>query len=143
VKIYLASRYSRIDELNTYADDLLEAGHWVTSRWLEGYHHLSDEYQPKLAKKFATEDIADVEKADCLIIFPDPPRESSTTRGGMNVEFGYAFAAGKRVIIVGPRCNVFHYLPGIEHYAEWEQCLRRLSKVQPLSYADLGIVPHG
>jgi len=38
VRIYLASRYTRIDEMNSYADELRGAGHEITSRWLLGSH---------------------------------------------------------------------------------------------------------
>ena len=36
MKIYLAARYSRIEELNVYAQELRDMGYEVTSRWLLG-----------------------------------------------------------------------------------------------------------
>ena len=36
MKVYLAARYSRRDELNGYADELRAAGHRVDARWLRG-----------------------------------------------------------------------------------------------------------
>jgi len=124
LKIYLASRYSRISELNDYKTDLEALGHTVTSRWLGGDHHLSEVYAPKKARRFAVDDISDIDAADCLIQFPDEAREPSTSRGGQHTEFGYALGTGKRIIIVGFRQHVFHYLPGIEFYETWKRCLR-------------------
>ena len=37
-----------------------------------------------------------------------------SARGGRHVEFGLALAAGKRLCIVGPRENIFHFLPRVE-----------------------------
>jgi hypothetical protein len=34
-------------------------------------------------------------------------------KGGRHVEFGLAVAAGKRLVVIGPRENVFHCLPGV------------------------------
>jgi nucleoside 2-deoxyribosyltransferase len=55
-------------------------------------------------------DIEDIELADMLIAFPDPPR-STNSRGGHFFEEGYAHGLGRRVIVVGNRSHVFHYLP--------------------------------
>lgn len=41
------------------------------------------------------------------------------SRGGRHVEFGMALALGKRVIVVGPRENVFHLLPEVEVHVNW------------------------
>ena len=43
MKIYLASRYSRIEELKGHAEELVILGHEVTSRWLKGGHRVDDE----------------------------------------------------------------------------------------------------
>jgi len=45
-------------------------------------------------------------------------QDCEKTPGGMNFEAGYAVAKGKRVIVIGPRVNVFYHLfpPTIEHY---------------------------
>lgn len=37
--IYLASRYSRFPEMQTYRTDLQKAGHVVTARWVDGDHN--------------------------------------------------------------------------------------------------------
>ena len=122
MKIYLASRYSKIDEMRRVAAMLILAGHEITSRWINGNHQISDDGLSAEAKeeeriRFATEDYSDLIAADCSINFTEKPR-STNSRGGRHVEFGIAMATGKRVIVVGPRENVFHCLPVIEWYPD-------------------------
>lgn len=140
LKIYLAGRYGRRDELMDYARDLADKGHIVTSRWLDGTHE-NDEtaraYEagesPEGAVQFAVDDVNDVLRASVVISFTESPRETSNvvdawraSRGGRHVEFGMALALHKRVIVVGPRENVFHLLPEVEHYFTWSECLASL-----------------
>lgn len=138
--IYLAARYSRRAELCGYRDDLHQRGHEVTSRWLNGDHQISDNGTPigedgeslvefgqteraaQLRQHFAIEDLQDVNEAQMLIAFTEPPR-SSASRGGRHVELGYALAMDKQVIIVGPRENVFCWLPHVEAFETWPEAL--------------------
>lgn len=108
MRIYLAARYSRRLELCGYAAHLESLGHTVTSRWLLGNHQAeNDELQRGAeAERFAREDLDDVDDADVVICFSEPPR-TSTSRGGRHVEFGYALALRKPLCVVGPRENVF------------------------------------
>lgn len=61
-------------------------------------------------------DLEDLRAADTVISFTD---EKGGGKGGRHVEFGVALALEKRLILVGPRENVFHTLPEIEHYPTW------------------------
>ncbi|PKN20407.1 MAG: hypothetical protein CVU71_01045 [Deltaproteobacteria bacterium HGW-Deltaproteobacteria-6] len=124
MKIYLASRYIRIEEMRKVADTLRNVGHEITSRWINGNHQISDDGLSAEAKeeersRFATEDYCDLTAADCCINFTEKPR-STNSRGGRHVEFGMAVQAGIRLIVVGPRENVFHYLPFIEWYPDFQ-----------------------
>ena len=130
MNIYLASRYSRIDELNRYKQQLEKLGQSVTSRWLKGEHqiHGADAFQstrkteldsPEKAALFAKDDVEDLAAADVVICFTEKPRAEST-RGGRHVEFGMALALNKRLIVIGPRENVFHCLPEVEHWETWD-----------------------
>ena len=123
LKIYLAARYSRQAELNGYRADLEAVGHVVTSRWLLGFHQITDEGLSVQAKeeertRFAMEDFSDVMDADVLIAFTEEPR-SSNSRGGRHVELGVALGTGKAVVIVGPAENVFCCLPVVSRYDTW------------------------
>lgn len=131
-RIYLASRYSRREELCVYATRLLALGYWVTSRWLNGNHQVSDAGLSEQAHeaeriRFASEDWNDLVDADTCISFTEEPR-GTNSRGGRHVEFGAALAYGKRCIVVGPRENVFHCLPEVEVYATWDELLTDLQE---------------
>lgn len=143
MKIYLASRYSRRLELCEYRSQLEHLGHTVTSRWLNGKHQIDDKGQPigesgeklveagdgstscadALRAHFVQEDCADVRSAECVISFTEPPRSPLGTRGGRHVEFGMAIALGKRIIVIGYQENLFHYLPTVEFFNDWERAI--------------------
>jgi len=133
-KIYLAARYSRRVELLGYRADLEALGHTVTSRWLNGSHQMSDaglseEGTRAQRERFATEDWADLRAAEWMIAFTEEPRVSNS-RGGRHVELGAALAWGQRVIVCGPRENVFTCLEQVEHCAAWPDLLTILASSQ-------------
>jgi len=133
MKIYLASRYSRREELCHYRRDLEAMGHRVTARWLDGGHQVSDAALPddhgdqgfstRDRRRFAEEDWADLMAAEVLIAFTEQPRHAPS-RGGRHVELGAALAAGKTVILVGPRENVFCCLPQVIVCATWDEAMQ-------------------
>lgn len=139
-KIYLASRYSRREELCAYREQLRTIGHEVTSRWLNGSHQISDTGKPigehgeslvegdsggqseeaqRLRMMFAIEDVSDCVNAEVCISFTEPPR-STASRGGRHVEFGIALALKKSTIVIGYRENIFHWLPQIQFFETWD-----------------------
>lgn len=124
MKVYLAARYSRREELRAYAADLVARGYEVTSRWLHGHHQvdnegLSEEADATDRNRFAQEDWDDMQSADVVISFTEAPR-TSNSRGGRHVEFGGALALGKVCFVVGPRENVFHCLPQVIVFSSWK-----------------------
>jgi|GEM_PF-1872187 len=150
MKIYLAARYSRREELCCYREQLRALGHKVTSRWLDGMHQIDAKGNPigeegeslvetdehgdikdamaaaLLRQRFAHEDVADVQSSRLLIAFTEPPRELSRNRGGRHVELGIALGQGIPVFIVGYRENVFCWLDQVEYFETWEVCFERL-----------------
>lgn len=121
MKVYLAARYSRKDEMREYADRLQRADHHVTSRWVEVKHNVEDiDRERELASRYALEDSEDLTAADAVVVFTEPPRKE-LTRGGRHVEFGMALALQKRLFVVGPSENVFYALPQVEVYSSWDQ----------------------
>ncbi len=128
MKIYLAALYSRRLELAAYRKQIEALGHTVTSRWLNGEHVLpmgalmQDEESVEELRRFAREDVSDVLDADLVISFTET---GPTPRGGRHVEFGLAFAVGKRLWVVPGRENIFHWLPSVEAMT-WEEALDRL-----------------
>jgi nucleoside 2-deoxyribosyltransferase len=143
MKVYLAARYSRREELCDYRAALHEAGFEVTSRWLDGAHQVylngeplgpeqealieSGHASPEVRGRFAAEDWNDVVSADICINFTEAPR-SNASRGGRHVEFGAALALGKRCMVVGWRENVFHCLPEVEFFETWDAAFSVLTE---------------
>ena len=137
--IYLAARYSRLEELQGYADDLRAIGHRVEARWLLGDHQIhegADKVEaatvsvPLEGRPFALDDYVDVLEADMLIAFSEEPRAGGASRGGRHVEFGMALAWGKLVVVVGPRENVFHTLQMVNHFWRWSEALEALREMR-------------
>lgn len=134
MNIYLAARFSKRNILQEWQPALEALGHTIVSRWsMRGSDHikapgLSERAADSERLRFATEDIEDIEACDCVISLMEEPR--SNGRGGRHVEFGYALAKGKRLIIVGERETVFHHLPQVEHYSNWGDCWDALQEEQ-------------
>lgn len=129
MKVYLASRFSRGPELLGYRADLERHGIEVTSRWLLGGHEwegTDDDALPvSVGARFAYEDLEDLDAADVVVCFTEEPR-SGPTRGGRHVEFGYALATRKDLLVVGPRENVFYCVEEVRHRETWEEALAQL-----------------
>ena len=146
MRIYLAARYSRREELCAYRDQLRALGHDVQARWLDGHHQISDTGTPigeqgealvegddgsasersaALRSQFAMDDMEDVVGADVVINFTEPPR-SNASRGGRHVECGIGIAKGARCIVVGYRENIFHWLQAVEFFPTWDEALAAL-----------------
>lgn len=124
MRVYLAGRYSRREELLRYRKHLVSLGIAVTASWLDGSHEidrngLSVQASDEARQRFAEEDWFDLTSANTCISFTETPW-STNGRGGRHVEFGAAMALGLRCIVIGPRENVFHHLPGVEWYATWD-----------------------
>ena len=137
--IYLAARYSRRLELCGYRDQLTARGHVVPARWLDGSHQIGNDGMPlteegerrfeeghpdadHLRARFACHDLEDVLGCDMLIAFTEPPR-SGTSRGGRHVELGIALGRDIPVTIIGPRENVFCWLPQVSCYPDFRSLL--------------------
>lgn len=128
MKVYLAARYSRRNQMRDLAAELKQMGYAITSRWLEtdwvNRPNDSSAAPPEYREKYAVVDMEDVAAADVVISFTEAPGDGS--RGGRHVEFGLAVAWGKRLIVVGYRENLFHHLPAVEFFASQWDLLRAL-----------------
>jgi hypothetical protein len=58
-------------------------------------------------------DLADVDRAQVLVLI-NPLKWKQDGTGGRHTEFGYAMAAGKRLVILGARTNLFHHRSDVE-----------------------------
>jgi len=128
MKVYLAARYSRKDEIKEKKEELKTLGIECTSRWaeeeIEGSAQLDDVAESFLLSA-AINDIEDIKKANCTVMFSVNPREA-TVRGGRHWEAGFAYGLGKPLIICGPQENVFHMLPDVVICANWEATKKEL-----------------
>ena len=131
-KIYLSAAFGRREELLAYADQLAQAGHKLTSKWIHGEAHLvpwkyrknwttdlgNDEEVDPHAEPIAIQDYNDLVEADTIVFFSEKPSEPQP-RGSRHVEFGIALSMGMDILVIGPRENLFHTMPGIRHWANW------------------------
>lgn len=101
LKVYLASRFENQHEMRQWKVALEAIGIEVTSRWISGEHN---NILPIVA---ATQDLRDLDDAD-FILFHNPKELHGHGRGGRHVEYGYALAKSKGIIIVGEHENVFN-----------------------------------
>lgn len=117
MNIYIAARYSRKDEAQDLAHDLVDLGHSIASTWI---YQVEDEmlYEqgPGAAGRFARKDLTEVAACELLVALSEE-ESNPWGRGGRHVEFGYALGLKKSIIVIGPKENLFHYLPGITHFA--------------------------
>lgn len=128
MRIYLAGRYGRRQELAGCAARLRGLGHVVTSRWLEGNHEMLDESPDHEAhRQFALDDRDDLRSATTLVAFTESPGHiPNRARGGRHVELGMALERHMRVFVVGHRENVFCHLPEVTVFADFDAFMRHL-----------------
>lgn len=68
----------------------------------------------------AEQDVEDVATADLVIVFTSP---EGSSRGGHHVEFGLALGLRKKLIVIGPRQSVFHWLPAVGQFDTFDDFL--------------------
>lgn len=141
MRYYFAGRYSRHAELAKYRDQLeLIPGAKVTSRWIDCHDgELEASYTPEALAadpagcwRHGAADLEDLNEADVIVSFTDA---SGGGKGGRHVEHGWAISAhdsliladdpafSMRLVVVGPRENIFHCHPGTEVYADFAEFL--------------------
>jgi nucleoside 2-deoxyribosyltransferase len=106
MKIYLAARFTRIDEMRGYADELKEDGHEITASWVYGGE------EGLTFSDIAALDVRDVLRADTIVKFSEP-YGSANPGGGRHSEWGVAIASGKQLYLVGPKEQVFDWYPDV------------------------------
>jgi hypothetical protein len=125
--VYLAAWYPRHAEMRQYRNDLQARGIVVSSRWidqhggdvLESFGAEKLNADPEHCAKYAKIDLDDLAAADTIISFTGMGGGGKAAR---HWEAGWAYAARKRQILVGPREHVFHTLiPAV--YPEWPALL--------------------
>jgi hypothetical protein len=130
IRVYLAGHYSRKNAIRRAAFDLTTADVEVVSTWHEekfapnvSIVSISDSFLRRAAKR----DRRELRQATHFVFFSVDP-DFRFTRGGHCWENGYADGLGLKVVVVGPRQHIFHYLKGRKHISTWEHALEWLIK---------------
>ena len=128
--VYFAGRFSQRQNLLQRSKDLKHVVDInVTSRWLFGLHGSAEDFAAKKDQDFyemcAAEDLFDIDNSDTFILFSEDPKQLFC-RGGRMVEYGYALAKQKRMIVIGPAQNIFMLFPCVTRYETWEDFIRQI-----------------
>jgi hypothetical protein len=136
---YFAARYNRHPELRGYRDQLLAAvpDAIVTSRWIDMHGgQLEESVTPEILNA-APADLEDLAAADAIVSFTG---DGGGGKGGRHIEHGVAIAyfdnhpwtvplsgGPFRLVVIGPRENIFHCHPATEVFESWLLFLGRES----------------
>lgn len=138
IEVYIAGRWEdreRIIDIKAALEtnkDIRVISSWLTPSdniTMAELHH-----QPTRAAGLALKDVEEVGRAHVFVAFNPKDAHRSGT-GGRHTEFGMALAMAKRIVYVGDRENLFHFLPAVrilqpgerlaavirEEYRAWEQ----------------------
>jgi nucleoside 2-deoxyribosyltransferase len=124
MKFYLAASYGKKASARAARNVIEALGHEVTSRWIDGQSATPDADSDKHCIEWALTDLQDINECDVAVVFTDKP----STTGGFYTEFGYAYAIRKKIVVIGPRRNIFMMLPNIMHFEDWNAFLASLGK---------------
>lgn len=122
ISVYIAAPYPCREEATTLAARLAAYGVTCTARWI------TDGASAELNDEWARNDLADVLAADCLIAI-NTPAWSDKGSGGRHVEYGYALAHQKPIILYGQRTHIFHHLSTVVRVDSFQELLGALTNV--------------
>lgn len=124
MKVYLASRWERREEMARYRDELISMGIEVVSTWMSGPMEEWSLHNGMSAlehgRSEAVRDADEVGEADLVVNFTEDPT-TAWVRGGRHWECGYSYALGIDQLLVGPREIVFHCLAHMNQVDTWEE----------------------
>lgn len=118
MKLYIAGASQ--EEARRVAKLCQDAGHEITSRWLEEDFAKTSSYTEAERETIAKNDVHDVIEADAMVFLPSPMR----IPGGKFVEAGVAIGHGKEVYILGHRENMLMWHPLTTTFDSVENFLR-------------------
>jgi len=130
MKIYLASRFRTAATVRALAGKLREAGHIITSTWHDieatpaGLVPYSDPGHEDHARLAALRDIDQIQAADVFVILTE---DCEKTPGGLWFEMGVAYDKCMPCFVLGPKINIFCYLPQVKVFTEEAALLEELN----------------
>lgn len=130
--IYLAADYARKSEMQGCRAFVEALGHKVVSTWIDNEQEQPfgidgeaiDETTINRCAGLATADFSELKDSDTVLLFTT----GRLARGGRHTEFGAALAMMKRIIIIGPRENVFQCASCVEQFDTWRAFAAWISK---------------
>lgn len=128
LKVYLAARFSAKEQVKLYAKELADVNIECTSTWLDEAADPKttlDKHSDSYLLNTAMVDIKDMLRSNAVVFFAVDPKEP-TPRGGRHFELGFAYGKGIPCIVVGPKENIFHYLPDIKIVPTFEDAKMEL-----------------
>lgn len=136
MKVYLAAAWSRRAEIEQIAARLKAKGVEITSNWLYEETRPPEVAHRSWMRERAHIDLGDVDRADAIVRFTDPasqvfdeqPIDRRLLSAARMVEFGYAKAKGKALIVVGGHQNVFDFMEGVLHVKDADELVKHLSR---------------
>lgn len=138
MKIYIAAMYSLKDQMREYRDRLRADGHEIVSTWMDETHDATSclaDISPNLLAQYARNDLKEIAACDVILFFSEEPTVP-TRRGGRHVEFGYALAWKKKIVVCGPQENIFHLLPQIQFVEDFAHARILFKQIRDKSSAD-------
>lgn len=105
--VYVAASWYAREYVRRVTAALRANGIDCTNNWMD-----REAFTPGEKVACALSDLSEVQAAEAVLLL----NEQESSAGGMHFESGYAFAKGKRLMIVGRGQSVFHFLPGIEAF---------------------------
>lgn len=132
MKIYLAARYDRKEEVAKMAVWLASLGFEMTCTWVKRETSLYDDVMgTEEGTLNALLDVEDVGRSDILVLLAEEPGNGSS-RGGRHVEFGMAVALGLQLVVLGAKENIFHCLPYVKVVADRDALLDHLEGLRAI-----------
>ena len=114
MRVYLASHFSRKNEVRSAVSDLEAMGIEVVSTWHRERCAANSVLHPHHGStwaKNAMKDLSELDQCTHFVLFSMGPSKKFS-RGSHCWEAGYAFHKGARCLVVGKKQVIFHYLPG-------------------------------
>lgn len=127
MKIYIAAPYPMREQAAAWGRTLQADGHIITAEWLWVDE---DVKTPEAQRSYAIKDLAHVDAADAVLLMTGYRGERAYT-GGRHVEYGYALAKGKALVVCGGLESVFHHLDGVVNAPTFDAARDALAQMQP------------
>jgi len=123
MRIYLAAAYGDKDLMKLWRYQLRKISMVVTSTWLD-QEEIASGYMETL---IAHRDLEEIDSSDILVHYANPARRDRW-RGGCQVEFGYALACRKKLVVIGEQQMVFHHCVNVRFFESFTSFLGALFK---------------